>query len=549
MSIIDGNKLDNVDSVFTLIYIENFIKILSTFNGKVFGEYVREVAVPRIKNSNCDVIFDCLDIWFTNEIDKNRFLHHIKCFVFVNNDSKSDLEKNIDIRSYNLEQYKYHIYKNIIVRVNIIVSKNFPVYDFDVNDLTYYYSGNNSIINSNLLENELNKIIKNIQNKEANMIRSYFDNMVNHYLTYPIRSENINKLYLNRGWSIFCDKIKITGTFTGTADDAIAKQKLLYEGISKRSTEKINDGILLSPIKIVNARNKHLFIDINDIRLKHKLLSGASRAWTSNIKNAQERIFNIELRITGTPINISSVLKSNGYSDFQIKEIIKNSITKHNYLTDKRDEYLKEIERYKGYTLQEKEKESLMKTKKMENFIMTDEEIKEIIEYRDITKNNYCFKKRIERYKNYKEKELKLSNNEEELKLTNSEKDSVDKEKESKLLNNEKQTKLTNCEKESKLTKLAVDEKESIKKEKESKLSVDEKETNLSIDDKRTRLIDAFILSDELYKKAIINRNKAFFDCINDFEITDKDYISERIIDYPIKLNSQFIIKELSSKK
>ena len=452
MSQIDGNKFSEICLNFALNHINNIIKTLSSYEGKVFGEYVREVVVPRMKNPACTVVFNSIDIWFKNEINKDNFIED----SFIKNSfiKETNISENIDVKR---QQYKYDIYENFPIKFNIVVSLRFPMYDFDVNDLTYFYRNGNPIVEINLLENKLDQIINAITMKEATMMKNYFDNMVNHHLTYPERAKMINELYENRGWSIFCEGIRIISPFIGTRDDAIAKQIFLNKSLLERAKQeskedreiklmkeeefsleskqdikkKIFHDFGWSRNKADEAEDKNVFINVGGVRFSTRLLSGATRSWTSDDLDEQKRIFNLDCRITGTPKNVTTTLKLHGVEDSQITKILENSITKDNYQSTKKTEYLEEIERHKNSKLN----------------------------------------------------------------------------------------------------------------------SLDKKEIPENTLERRKKLINDFKSADKLFKAAIINRNKAFFECISDFDITDKLYISDRIIEYPEELSSKIIIEELNTKK
>jgi len=429
MSQIGENKVSKTELNIALIVIDNIIKSLSSYDGKVFGEYVREVVVPRMKNPTCDVRFNSVDIWFKNETNKNNFINYYPQFK-----EETNFSGNIDITV--LKQLYCFIYRGIPIKFNIVVDIWFPIYDFDVNSLTYSYVNDTAIVESNIptFENKLDQIIKAIDRKKANMNVKYFTNMVDHCLTYPERAKMINELYESRGWTILCEGVKITFPFTGTFDDAKAKEKSVNKALSERSNEiprkidlkqEIPNITQWSPEKAGKAKANNTFISVGSVRFSTRFLSGATRSWTSDNLDEQNRIFNLAYRITGTQQNISTTLKEHGYSDSQIVQAIENSITKDNYESTKKIEYLEELERHKKSS-------------------------KDILEKKD---------------------------------------DNLDKQK----INLKHRITGTQSDKDS--------------------------------DERRNKLISDFTLSDEIFKTAIINRNKAFFKCISDFEITDKLYI------------------------
>jgi len=499
MSQIGENKIGEFELNITLIRIENIIRILSSFEGKIFGEYVREVIIPRIQNPTCDVIFNCIDIWFKNQMKADDFVKFVQVNIDEYFHEETHLSENIDLRGS--KYYKCCIFGDIPVKFNIVVDSSFPIYDFDVNSLTYFYPNCNPIVenNSPILGNKKEQIIEAIHKKEASMMKSYFINMVNNYLTYPQRVKIINELYEARGWTIMCEGVKITSPFIGTTDDAIAKEKFVNRTLLERSREESRENREIKLMRDIMKKEekKEIADDSKQDIIEKKEISNdfkwsPERAeWTSDNLDEQKRIFNLEFRITGTPSNISTSLKECGYLNYQIEEAIENSITKDNYESTKKTEYLEEIERHK------KSKLNSLETKK--------------------EKLNQLDKNDSQEIPNKKEQAIYVP----EYRLMGSQAD---------ILNT---LKFCGCS----------DDK--IKTE-------DFTELNLKNDDpaeRRVQLINNFISSDKLFKAAIINRNKAFFKCISDFEITDKLYIFNRIIEYSEELSSKIIIEELSTKK
>lgn len=494
MSQVYKNKVSENELNIILSIINNTIKTLDSYGGRVFGEYVREVVVPRLKDPACNVTFNSVDIWFKNETDKDKFIkNNIHLKVNLN------FTDYIDYRGQ--QQYEL-LFGPINIKFNILV-KPYIGDDFDVNNLIYFYKDGKSIIESNFSSiTDVDQIIKSIHMKEANMTISYFNNMVNHPLTYPERAKMINGLYESRGWTIFCEGIKITSPFTGTFDDSIAKNKFLSKALLDRFNEKSvkidlkqdnteekenSNDYKWSPEKADKAKISNRFIKVGGNRNSTRVISGATRSWTSDNLDEQNAIFNLDYRITGTPCNIVTALKDCGYSDFQILEALENSITKDNYESTKKTEYLEELERYKTYKLDlltSKEKfECLEELEKREtaNFNELDKHIQHTIKLLDS-----------------KEKREKHE------------------------------------------TPGLEDKKEHVE---ESKTS------NLNPEETRKQLIANFTSADELFRKAIVNRNRALFECISDFEITDIYFISNRIIEYTEELSSKVIIEELTTSK
>jgi hypothetical protein len=519
MSQINEYKIGIFEANIVLTEIENIIKIISSFEGKVFGEYVREVIVPRMKNPDCDVTFNSIDVWFQNQTNADNFIKLMNIRKIFYKGEISPL-KNIDLITFH-EPRQYFLRENSYVKFNIIFHPSFPLDNFDVNYLAYFYLNDKQIIETGFPEDKKEQIIEAIYKKEATMTKYYFSNMINHRLTYSERSKMINELFENRGWIILYNGIKFTSPFIGTWNDALAKEKFVNEILLKRDEEKSKEDIIKkkeipidfqwSPEKAEIAKHNNTFIRVGGIKSCYRLLSGALRSWTSNDLEELVTIFNIKYRITGTPSNISIALKNVGYGDNEIKRIINDSINRGNYSSSKEFEYLGELERYRKF----KELKEIKKNTEEVIYIPEyrirgtpsdisntlklcgygDNDIKQIIDD-SITRDSFSkeieYLEELERHKNAEDKMIE------------------------------------NSSYISKALKFCV---------------ISDK------NDSRKQLIDNFILSDELFKAAIINRNKAFFECISDLGITEKDYISNNIIEYPETLSSKIILENLITKK
>ena len=165
----------------TLKYAEKIIKIASSFEGQVFGEYVREVVVPRSEDPYCNVIFENIDIWFKNQTLCNKF---VQFFNDVEGHLSSIKEENIGLNDRSVTQ-SYLVLTSIKrLCLNIFVDDMFPIHDLDINCLSYFYSHGVQTVRVNYslekcanledFETYKTQVIRNINNKHATMLDSYF---------------------------------------------------------------------------------------------------------------------------------------------------------------------------------------------------------------------------------------------------------------------------------------------------------------------------------------------------------------------------------------
>jgi hypothetical protein len=165
-----------IDPEIRLNEIKNLIKLSSSCFGKVFGEFVRNVIVP--KDARCDY----LNVWFRSENDADTFIFKAKInFNFL------ELDKNFFILYYE---------GHGIIYVKLFISNFFPVDDFDINCLTYYYEDNDFYIGKEILTIKLDLLIESVKNKKMLMFYSYGKNMNENKI------KKINEMYLSKGWQI-----------------------------------------------------------------------------------------------------------------------------------------------------------------------------------------------------------------------------------------------------------------------------------------------------------------------------------------------------------
>ena len=151
-------------------------------------------------------------------------------------------------------------------------------------------------------------------------------------------------------------------------------EELYTSKINKSLVEKkiIHSGFKWSLEEATNANDSHTFfrIDNNGKICSYRPLSHALRSWDSD--GQQDEIFNLQYRITGNPLNIINLLKSCKYSDNEIEHIINDSITKNNYNSSKKIEYLQELQKYRKF--KSKEGRNKIHEAKQQNFNIKQED-------------------------------------------------------------------------------------------------------------------------------------------------------------------------------
>lgn len=104
-----------------------------------------------------------------------------------------------------------------------------------------------------------------------------------------------------------------------------------------------------------SAQNKFIFVAPNQKFKKYKLLSGAEKAWTlSKTKEELNYIYipSPDVRLMGVKEHVVSVLKEHGFTDNEIKNLLKTAYTRENHSTG----YKEELERLSVYQKSEEEK-------------------------------------------------------------------------------------------------------------------------------------------------------------------------------------------------
>src|SRR5436190_13686505 len=106
------------------------LDIISACNGSVYGNFVRDVIVPRIYDSKCEISFDNINVLFNNRSDKNFAIKMLE-------------EKfTCEFEYGNFLDFTYKICENnkFLFYININVSENHTDQKFDIDYIRYNYS-------------------------------------------------------------------------------------------------------------------------------------------------------------------------------------------------------------------------------------------------------------------------------------------------------------------------------------------------------------------------------------------------------------------------
>jgi len=127
--------------------IENVIMDAAAYDGKVFGGYVRDVIVPRMKTPSCNVSFKDVDIWFRSQNCADVFIRQMQTKCRFTIDQNASIKPGTLNHTFGRYQYQMN-HHGYIIWFDIVVSDCFPVDDFDVNCLIYHYINGKAVINS-----------------------------------------------------------------------------------------------------------------------------------------------------------------------------------------------------------------------------------------------------------------------------------------------------------------------------------------------------------------------------------------------------------------
>lgn len=187
--------------------INQVIKMVDNYYGKVHGEYVRDCVVTRQKDPLCSVNYKEIKVHFPMQVDWDHFKDELlkvypRCLM---SDSQCDLI----------------VHGTKITTMSITIGDR-PSFDYDVNRLhydgkvisTYARSGNVILPSFHKAEGLLKELYENILNKKATLLECGFEKLMkgydNHFSTIEDRTEiwDLNQM-IRDGWTIYYKNMMI----------------------------------------------------------------------------------------------------------------------------------------------------------------------------------------------------------------------------------------------------------------------------------------------------------------------------------------------------
>ena len=194
------NKINGVEQnefVFSaaLKINEEVIKLASQYDGRVYGTYVRNVIVPRLKDPLCVCEYDTIAIEFADQKELDEFSKQLELTY------KDMTRKTKD----GAKMYQLYIQGMFIAYIRLCMRP--AIFRFDVNCLVYYYENGIATLYDQLTCEflELNNystsntlpLIERIHSKVATASKLVVDT----FLTDSDIVDHINE-FLRRGWTV-----------------------------------------------------------------------------------------------------------------------------------------------------------------------------------------------------------------------------------------------------------------------------------------------------------------------------------------------------------
>jgi hypothetical protein len=174
-------------------HICEMIRVASKYEGKTFGGFVRNVLVQRYLGLPVYGFKD-VDLWFKSKEDANKFLQEMGSSMKLNNEFSS-----IGKEAYPFQKDQYfliHEGLNPGVLVDVVVSAELPVNDFNVNQLTYDTTSGFKSYGTYSVE----ELMKHIREKKMVMLPTYLSSQKTQ-LQQSTCSARISA-FNNKGWKI-----------------------------------------------------------------------------------------------------------------------------------------------------------------------------------------------------------------------------------------------------------------------------------------------------------------------------------------------------------
>ncbi|CAH6419856.1 Hypothetical protein HVR_LOCUS937 [uncultured virus] len=187
----------------TLDRVYDCLRTADKYGGRVFGGFVRNILIPTIFEQTINGYKD-VDIWFQSQENADLFVVAMGDKLAKGTDSTEKISEEV-VYPFARQQYflkgKYIVGNNEPEKeddiiIDVIVSMELPVNDFDVNQLTYSSTERYKSFGSRSVE----KLMSCIVNKKATMLPGYSLGK-KHSMHYNIQSKRIYKL-IQCGWTI-----------------------------------------------------------------------------------------------------------------------------------------------------------------------------------------------------------------------------------------------------------------------------------------------------------------------------------------------------------
>ena len=265
MSIINNKLVSNQTIHNTLQSIDKCIRVASSFGGKIFGGYVRDVVVPRMKDPYCNVNFNNVDIWFISQESADNFTKSFdeiiinfltKCLLTINN-------KIVSVVPYLLK------IDNRYIDFRVIINPLLPVDDMNVNKLIYYYQNDIGILTSD--DSDATTLL-NLRDSINDKTMIMFDDYINKVTTNSVHINRINR-FLSLGWTI---KTSDGLIFPNCINDVWVKDILVKNIKGFEKPKKMLDELRKAEEEVKQAiekRNKILCECVKDKELNDKFIT------------------------------------------------------------------------------------------------------------------------------------------------------------------------------------------------------------------------------------------------------------------------------------
>lgn len=219
----------NADRDGHFSYIEACVALAVKNNGKVFGGFVRDVIHPLSRGIELKTLnFKDIDIWFTTDSDAAKFVEEMGVRLVQNTRTK---EFDITRKGfYKFGCTHYHIYQDdvCIAWMDIVISTEVPVDDFDVNTLCYNggsFTAPVWYLDPSDTSSDVNTLVQKITEQKMTMKNSFITRLLDKGQTASDVADGRVHKFLRKGWSIVAVNAQgIEVPMTGTNSIPFAKE-------------------------------------------------------------------------------------------------------------------------------------------------------------------------------------------------------------------------------------------------------------------------------------------------------------------------------------